>query len=92
MSNTDSEIIKVNTLVRDASNPSTNDGYFPVSRSFDWYHGHSWAKGLFDSGDGKDQYVFLDFLIPILDLVVSFGSVLSVFYSRDMIQGSLYPL
>lgn len=45
----------VNTLVRDASNPSPDDPYFPVSRSFDWYHGHSWAKGLFGSGDGKDQ-------------------------------------
>lgn len=45
----------VNTLVRDASNPSTDDPYFPLSRCFDWYHGHSWAKGLFDSGDGKDQ-------------------------------------
>ncbi|KAL8711372.1 MAG: hypothetical protein Q9220_004269 [cf. Caloplaca sp. 1 TL-2023] len=45
----------VNTLVRDAANPSPADPYFPVSRSFDWYHGHSWAKGLFDSGDGKDQ-------------------------------------
>lgn len=22
---------------------------------FDWYHGHSWAKGLFESADGKDQ-------------------------------------
>ena len=45
----------VNTLVRDASNPSTDDPYFPLSRCFDWYHGHSWAKGLFESGDGKDQ-------------------------------------
>ncbi|KAL8842936.1 MAG: hypothetical protein Q9170_000341 [Blastenia crenularia] len=45
----------VNSLVRDAANPSPADPYFPVSRSFDWYHGHSWAKGLFDSGDGKDQ-------------------------------------
>lgn len=45
----------VNTLVRDAANPSTQDTHFPFSRSFDWYHGHSWAKGLFDSGDGKDQ-------------------------------------
>ncbi|KAL8720243.1 MAG: hypothetical protein Q9225_002875 [Loekoesia sp. 1 TL-2023] len=45
----------VNTLIRDAANPSPADPYFPVSRSFDWYHGHSWAKGLFDSGDGKDQ-------------------------------------
>ena len=45
----------VNTLVRDAANPSTADPYFPQSRAFDWYHGHSWAKGLFDSFDGKDQ-------------------------------------
>ena len=42
-------------MVRDAANPSTDDPYFPVSRSFDWYHGHSWAKGLFESGDGKDE-------------------------------------
>ncbi|KAL8704907.1 MAG: hypothetical protein Q9201_001976 [Fulgogasparrea decipioides] len=45
----------VNTLIRDAANPSSSDPYFPVSRSFDWYNGHSWAKGLFDSSDGKDQ-------------------------------------
>lgn len=24
-------------------------------RSFDLFHGHSWAKGLFESADGKDQ-------------------------------------
>ena len=45
----------VNTLVRDASNPSTQDGYFPFSRAFDWYHGHSFAKGIFESADSKDQ-------------------------------------
>ncbi|KAF8544809.1 endo-1,3(4)-beta-glucanase [Trichophaea hybrida] len=45
----------VNNLIRNVANPSTNDPYFPVSRSFDWFHGHSWAKGLFWSGDGKDQ-------------------------------------
>lgn len=44
----------VNTLVRDYANPVT-DEYFPFSRAFDWFHGHSWAKGLFESGDGKDQ-------------------------------------
>jgi endoglucanase Acf2 len=22
---------------------------------FDWYHGHSFAKGLFESADGKDE-------------------------------------
>lgn len=42
-------------MVRDVANPSTKDPFFPVFRSFDWFHGHSWAKGLFWSGDGKDQ-------------------------------------
>lgn len=45
----------VNLLVMDAANPSTQDGNFPFFRSFDWYHGHSWAKGLFESGDSKDE-------------------------------------
>ena len=45
----------VNMLVRDAANPSTSDPYFPFSRMFDWYHGHSWAKGLFESADSKDE-------------------------------------
>ena len=45
----------VNALVRDTSNPSSLDQYFPVFRSFDWYSGHSWAKGLYDTGDGKDE-------------------------------------
>ncbi|KAL8697360.1 MAG: hypothetical protein Q9201_007162, partial [Fulgogasparrea decipioides] len=45
----------VNILVRDAANPSTADSYFPFSRMFDWFHGHSWAKGLFESADGKDE-------------------------------------
>ena len=45
----------VNTLVRDASNPSLQDNYYPFSRAFDWYHGHSFAKGLFESADSKDE-------------------------------------
>ncbi|CDO94011.1 unnamed protein product [Kluyveromyces dobzhanskii CBS 2104] len=45
----------VENLVRDYANPSESDPYFPVFRSFDWFNGHSWAKGLFESGDGKDQ-------------------------------------
>ncbi|KAI4207159.1 MAG: hypothetical protein LQ346_000737 [Caloplaca aetnensis] len=45
----------VNMLVRDAANPSSSDPYFPFSRMFDWYHGHSWAKGLFESADSKDE-------------------------------------
>ena len=45
----------VNALVRDVASPSGRDPYFPVFRAFDWFHGHSWAKGLYDSGDSKDQ-------------------------------------
>lgn len=45
----------VNNLVRDVANPSTDDKYFPRWRSFDWYAGHSWAKGIMPSADGKDQ-------------------------------------
>lgn len=45
----------VNTLVRDAGNSVEDDPYFPFSRSFDWFNGHSWAKGLFESFDGKDE-------------------------------------
>ncbi|KAJ5808008.1 hypothetical protein N7474_009277 [Penicillium riverlandense] len=45
----------VNMLVRDAGNSAADDPYFPFSRSFDWYNGHSWAKGLFESYDGKDE-------------------------------------
>lgn len=36
----------VNMLVRDYANPLSNDAYFPFSRNFDWWHGHSWAHGL----------------------------------------------
>lgn len=46
----------VNSLVRDFANSVTDDAYFPFSRCFDWYHGHSWASGLFAAGDGKSMY------------------------------------
>ncbi|KAK0385422.1 hypothetical protein NLU13_7898 [Sarocladium strictum] len=45
----------VNVLVRDVANPSAKDKYFPLWRNFDWYHGHSWAHGLYAAADGKDQ-------------------------------------
>lgn len=45
----------VNSLVRDVANPSEDDKYFPVSRMFDWFAGHSWASGLFSSGDGRNE-------------------------------------
>lgn len=43
----------VNTLARDIANPSPKDTFFPMWRSFDWYHGHSWAHGLYAAADGK---------------------------------------
>ena len=43
----------VNLLVRDVANPSKDDKFFPMWRSFDWYHGHSWAHGLYAAADGK---------------------------------------
>lgn len=45
----------VNILVRDIANPSSEDTIFPMWRNFDWYHGHSWAHGLYAAMDGKDQ-------------------------------------
>jgi hypothetical protein len=45
----------VENIIRDVSNPSKNDNYFPVFRSFDWFSGHSWSKGLFSTTDGNDQ-------------------------------------
>lgn len=45
----------VTSLVRDIANPSTDDKHFPVFRAFDFYNGHSWAKGLYASADGKDE-------------------------------------
>ncbi|KUI55643.1 Putative endo-1,3(4)-beta-glucanase 2 [Cytospora mali] len=45
----------VNTLVRDYANPSAKDTWFPPNRNFDWYHGHSFAHGLYESADGRDQ-------------------------------------
>ncbi|OVF10554.1 putative endo-1,3(4)-beta-glucanase [Clavispora lusitaniae] len=43
------------TLIRDYANPSAKDPYFPQSRNFDWFHGHSFAHGIFPSGDGKNE-------------------------------------
>ncbi|ODV96666.1 hypothetical protein PACTADRAFT_39792 [Pachysolen tannophilus NRRL Y-2460] len=45
----------VNSLIRDVANPSSDDTYFPISRMFDWFHGHSWAAGLFSAADGKNE-------------------------------------
>jgi endo-1,3(4)-beta-glucanase len=52
---TTANVAYVNALIRDVANPSDSDPYFPVSRSFDWFVGHSWSKGIFASADGKDE-------------------------------------
>ncbi len=43
------------TLARDFMNPSLADPHFPQFRSFDWFVGHSWAAGLFQFADGRNQ-------------------------------------
>jgi len=42
-------------LIRDFANPSKLDSFFPVTRNKDWYDGHSWAAGIFNFGDSKNQ-------------------------------------
>lgn len=45
----------VNALIRDVANPSADDSFFPVSRYFDWYTGHSWASGLAYNINGLNE-------------------------------------
>jgi len=45
----------VEALIRDVANPSSGDPFFTPFRSFDWFSGHCWSQGLFESNDGKDQ-------------------------------------
>lgn len=45
----------VNMLIRDTTNPSASDTYFPRFRAFDFFDWHSWSRGLVPSFDGKDQ-------------------------------------
>lgn len=44
----------VEDMIRNYANPQ-NDTYFPSARMKDWYTGHSWASGLFEFADGKNQ-------------------------------------
>ncbi|WEJ94947.1 endo-1,3-beta glucanase [Yamadazyma tenuis] len=45
----------VESLVMDVFNVNASNVYFPLTRNFDFHYGHSWAKGLYSSGDGKDE-------------------------------------
>ncbi|KAJ1657940.1 hypothetical protein IWQ61_002740 [Dispira simplex] len=42
-------------LVRDYANPSRNSGSFTRFRHMDFYDGHSWASGLTEFWDGRNQ-------------------------------------
>jgi endo-1,3(4)-beta-glucanase len=43
------------TLAKDICNPFRQDKMFPFVRHKDMYDGHSWASGLFQQGNGKNQ-------------------------------------
>lgn len=45
----------VELLIMDICNLNSNNSDFPFIRNFDFYAGHSWAKGLYASADGKDE-------------------------------------
>lgn len=46
---------KVSEMVRAIMNPSRSDTRFIRFRHFDYFAGHSWAAGLYDFGDAKNQ-------------------------------------
>jgi endo-1,3(4)-beta-glucanase len=41
--------------VRDYANPSRNDPYFMFTRNKDWFTWHSWAAGLYEFADNRNQ-------------------------------------
>ncbi|MCE9577395.1 MAG: hypothetical protein K8W52_29875 [Deltaproteobacteria bacterium] len=45
----------VTALARDIANPSPDDPYFTVMRHKDWFDGHSWAAGVFEFADSRNQ-------------------------------------
>ena len=46
---------EVMDLIRDIAEPSGSDPYFGYMRNKDWFVGHSWAAGLFEFGDARNQ-------------------------------------
>ncbi len=46
---------KVRHLLRDIAEPSGADPHYPYLRNKDWFVGHSWAAGLFEFGDSRNQ-------------------------------------
>ncbi|CUS12580.1 unnamed protein product, partial [Tuber aestivum] len=45
----------INTFIRETANPSPGDTKYISFRNFDWFHGHSWAAGLYEFGDGRNE-------------------------------------
>jgi len=46
---------KVMHLIRDVAEPSGADQHYGFMRNKDWFVGHSWAAGLFEFGDARNQ-------------------------------------
>ena len=42
-------------LIRDVAEPSGADPHYGYMRNKDWFVGHSWAAGLFEFGDARNQ-------------------------------------
>ena len=42
-------------LIRDIAEPSGVDSHYGYMRNKDWFVGHSWAAGLFEFGDARNQ-------------------------------------
>ena len=42
-------------LIRDVAEPSGTDPHYGFMRNKDWFVGHSWAAGLFEFGDSRNQ-------------------------------------
>ena len=46
---------EVMDLIRDIAEPSGADPHYGYMRNKDWFVGHSWAAGLFEFGDSRNQ-------------------------------------
>eukprot|EP01125_Pyxidicula_operculata_P018918 TRINITY_DN678_c0_g1_i1.p1 TRINITY_DN678_c0_g1~~TRINITY_DN678_c0_g1_i1.p1 ORF type:complete len:733 (+),score=123.68 TRINITY_DN678_c0_g1_i1:113-2311(+) len=70
-------------LIRDVANPSSDDPYFPITRHFDWFTGHSWAMGLDFVPDGKNQESTSE-AVNCYYAIMLFGMALGNDHMRDL--------
>ncbi|KAI9909148.1 hypothetical protein PsorP6_014633 [Peronosclerospora sorghi] len=47
--------VAVMSIVRDIASPYQNDPFFPFTRHFSWFDGHSFASGIYTLEGGKSQ-------------------------------------